>query len=238
MSEWKMRRFWKVAGVRQDAAGFGITLDDKPLRTPAKSALVVPTRALADAIATEWNAQGDHVEPGAMPVTRSANSAIDKVAPQTDAVIAMLAEYGGTDLLSYRADRPQALIDAQARAWDPMLDWAEAEYGARLVTTSGVMPVAQDPDALGKLERPMHGMSPFELAGLHDLIALSGSLVLGLAVVEGGYAPDTIWSKSRVDEEWQAQEWGEDEEAGEMAERKRQDFLFAHTFVGLARSIG
>lgn len=238
MSEWKMRRFWRNVAVSRVGAGFAVALDTRPVRTPGKAPLAVPSRALADAVAAEWAAQGDAVDPATMPVTRAANSAIDKVAPQRDAVARMLAEYGGTDLLCYRADGPQGLVDAQAAGWDPMLDWAERTYGARLRITTGVMPIAQDRDVLERLAEPLFAMSPFELTGVHDLVTLSGSLVLALAVAEGGHDADAIWALSRIDEEWQVREWGRDDEAEAAAAAKRRDFLAAHRFLDLVREPG
>ncbi|WOI56535.1 ATP12 family chaperone protein [Palleronia sp. LCG004] len=231
-----MKRFWASAHAIPTDGGYSVTLDARPMRTPAKASLVVPTMALATAIAEEWDAQGETVDPLSMPVTRTANSAIDKIMPQRDAVEAMLAEYGGTDLLSYRAEHPEALVARQAEHWDPLLDWAASAHGARLSTTAGIMPVAQDPDATSKLAAPMRDMSAFELAGFHDLVALTGSLVLGLAAAEDARPPETIWSLSRLDEDWQAEEWGIDEEAAEAAERRKADFLQAHRFLCLARA--
>ena len=238
MSEWQAKRFWKKADVTADPQGVGIALDGKPLRTPAKAPLIVPSRALAVAIADEWDAQVDKIDPETMPITRAANSAIDKVAPQRRAVVAMLGEYGATDLLCYRADGPQGLVDAQAAAWDPMLDWAGQTFGARLVTTAGVMPIDQDSRALARLAAPLETLSAFELTAMHDLVALSGSLVLGLAAAHGDHDADAVWATSRIDEEWQMQEWGADEEAEATAARKRRDFLAAHRFLTMVRDPG
>ncbi len=238
MSEWTMKRFWKAANVTELDDGASVALDDKPLRTPAKAPLILPTRAMARAVAEEWEAQDENVDPASMPMTRTANSAIDKVVPQRAEIVEMLAEYGRTDLLSYRAEAPDVLVARQDALWDPLLDWASDTYGARLVTTAGVMPVAQDPDAIARLAAPMKAMSPFELASFHDLVALTGSLVLGLAASDGAYAPDAVWALSRLDEEWQAEQWGRDEEADAVAARKHADFRDAHRFLTLSRSTG
>ncbi|SFH16602.1 Chaperone required for the assembly of the F1-ATPase [Palleronia marisminoris] len=234
MSDWAPKRFWKSAQTEPVEGGIRVLLDDKPIRTPAGESLVLPTEALAEAVAAEWDAQAKIVDPGSMPMTRTANSAIDKVAPQKAAVVAALAEYGGTDLLSYRAENPQALVLQQSQMWDPLLDWAEETFGARLVTTQGVMPVAQDAAALDRLVAPMHEMSKFRLAAFHDLVALSGSLVLAHAAAWGARSPVEVWDLSRLDEEWQAEEWGRDEEAEDFAARKRRAFLDAHRFWALA----
>ncbi|WP_375262761.1 ATP12 family chaperone protein [Palleronia sp.] len=234
MSDWAPKRFWKTARTEPTDAGARVLLDDKPVRTPAGAALVLPTEGLAKAVAAEWDAQEKVVDPGTMPMTRTANSAIDKVASQKMAVAAMLAEYGGTDLLSYRAQSPRALAEQQSQLWDPLLDWAEQTFGARLAVTHGVMPVAQDRDALDRLAAPMSQMSPFRLAAFHDLVALSGSLVLAHAAAWGARSPEEIWQLSRLDEEWQAEEWGRDEEAEEVAAIKRRAFLDAHRFWALS----
>ncbi|MFM7334135.1 MAG: ATP12 family chaperone protein, partial [Tabrizicola sp.] len=181
----------------------------------------------------EWQAQEGKVNPETMPFTRTANSAIDKVAPQFDAVAAMLAEYGGSDLLCYRAEAPPDLVARQAEAWDPILVWALERFGADLLVTSGVMHVAQPPESLVGLHRRVAGMSAFQLSAFHDLVALSGSLVLALAVTDRRVTAEQAWSLSRIDEDWQISLWGEDEEAAEIAALKRAAFLQADRFYGL-----
>ncbi|PZX12276.1 chaperone required for assembly of F1-ATPase [Palleronia aestuarii] len=235
MAEWAMKRFWSEASIADAESGFAVRLDGRPVRTPAGAMLAVPTEALALALASEWDAQDGDIDPQTMPFTRMANSAIDKVAPKRPAVIGMLAEYGGTDLLCYRADVPAALVERQNAAWDPLLDWAEATFRVRLAVTSGVMPIAQPEGAVERLALPMEDMTEFELAGFHDLVALSGSLVLALATLERRIDPETAWSLSRLDEEWQADEWGHDEEADENAALKARAFMDAAEFVDLAR---
>ncbi|TNF60181.1 MAG: ATPase [Rhodobacteraceae bacterium] len=230
MSGWVARRFWKEAGVAQDAAGFAVELDGRRVRTPAKAPLILPTRALAQAVADEWDAQDGQVQPATMPFTRTANSAIDKVTPQFAEVAGMLAAYGDSDLLCYRAEAPQDLIVRQATAWDPALDWAAADLGARLSPRQGIVHAAQDPGALRRLSDLVHALTPFQLAAFHDLVALTGSLVLGFAATRGWRDPDDIWAISRLDELWQEELWGRDDEAHEMSEVKRAAFLHAHAF--------
>ncbi|WP_017999587.1 ATP12 family protein [Paracoccus sp. N5] len=217
MSEWKARRFWKTASVRPAGAGWEVVLDDRPLRTPGKKPLVLPTEALARAVAAEWDAQAAVIDPNRMPLSRAANSAIEKVAPQFHDVASMLAEYGGTDLLSYRADAPEELARAQAEGWDPLIDWAATELRAPLRITHGVIPVPQDPAALLKLHAEVAALDAFGLTALHDLVTLPGSLVLGLAVIRGRIDAETAHALSRIDEEFQAQRWGRDEEADAAA---------------------
>jgi chaperone required for assembly of F1-ATPase len=196
----------------------------------------MPTEAMAQAAAEEWRAQVGVVRPETMPITRYANSAIDKVAPQFDAVTRLIAAYGGTDLICYRAELPPALVARQAAAWDVLLDWAADVLGAPLVTTRGVMHVAQPTGSLAVLQARLAAMTPFQVAALHDLVAISGSLILGLAVTEGRLTGAEAWTISRIDEDWQIEEWGEDAEAGVMAQHRREALLAAERFYRLCGS--
>jgi chaperone required for assembly of F1-ATPase len=234
MSGWKAKRFWNAAAVTEAAGGYGVALDGRPVRTPAKAPLAVPTQALAAAIAAEWDAQSGLIDPRTMPMTRSANAAIDKIMPQRAEVAALLADYGGTDLLCYRAATPANLRARQNAAWQPLLDWAETRFGARLVVTEGVQPVPQDPAALARLAAQVVAMDPFDLAALHDLVAITGSLVLGLAVTDAQISADAAWQLSRVDEDWQISQWGADDEATAHAALKRAALLGAESFWHLA----
>lgn len=235
MSEWAAKRFWSEASVTDEGAGHGIALDGRAVRTPAKAPLIVPTRALAQAIADEWMAVDERIDPGVMPMTRSANAAIDKVAPQHDEVADMVAAYGATDLLCYRADSPQELVLRQTEEWDPLLDWAASALGARLRPTVGVMPVAQDAEALQILRARVHAQGDFTLTALHDLVALSGSLIIGMAALENAQDIESLWQTSRLDEVWQAELWGTDAEAEEMAAVKAAAFFDAKEFLCLVR---
>jgi chaperone required for assembly of F1-ATPase len=198
-----------------------------------KALLALPTLALAEAVAAEWQAQGDMVNPATMPFTRTANSAIDTVARQFEVIARMLSDYGGSDLLCYRADGPEELIALQSKGWDPLLDWAATTLDAPLQVTTGVVHVAQPVASLETLHRQVSGLSTFQLAAFHDLVAISGSLILALAVVHGRITVDTAWQLSRIDEDWQISQWGEDEEAAEFAGRKQADFRLAHRFYAL-----
>ncbi len=224
MSEWAPRRVWTRTAAEPVAGGWQVTLDGKPIRTPGKLPLVLPTEALARAIAAEWDAQTDRIDPGAMPLTRAANSAIEKVAPQFAAVADMLAEYGGTDLLSYRADHPEVLATRQAAEWDPLIDWAAVALKAPLRITEGVIPVPQDPAALARLRDRLDRLTPWQLTALHDLVTLPGSLILGLAVLEGRIDAATAHRLARLDEDYQAEQWGRDDEA-EAAAAARLDAM-------------
>lgn len=235
MSGWAAKRFWKEATAVDADGGFSVQLDGRPVKTPAKAALVVPTLPMAQAIAAEWDAQEEKIDPGLMPVTRSANAAIDKVSIQFDEVADMIADYGDSDLLCYRADSPQELAERQQNAWDPMLDWADATLNARLLPRTGVIHAPQDPRAIANLRAAVHGLSAFQLTAFHDLVGLTGSLVLGFAAMRGVESPEAIWEKSRVDERWQVEQWGEDEEATQVEAQKLGEFTHALRFLSLLK---
>ncbi|MEY4696923.1 MAG: hypothetical protein RIT14_1351 [Pseudomonadota bacterium] len=233
MSGWKAKRFWSAAVAEPCDGGFAVRLDGRAVKTPAKTSLVVPTQALAEAIAAEWDAQQGLVKPDTMPCTRAANSALDKVSPQFAEVVGLLAAYGETDLLCYRAEAPQPLVARQTAGWDPVLAWAADALKAPLRVTSGVVPIAQDADVLRRLHDQVAALSPFHLAAFHDLVAISGSLILGFAVIHGRLTAPEAWALSRIDEQWQIDQWGEDEEAAALEARRHADFLQAARFYGL-----
>ena len=235
MSGWTAKRFWKEATAVETDGGFAVRLDGRPVKTPAKAALSVPTLALAQAIAAEWDAQQGVVKPETMPMTRMANSSIDKVAPLRAEVIAELARYGASDLLCYRAAEPPALVERQAAAWDPMVDWAATHLHAPLVLTFGVMPVAQPEASLIRLAGQVARFSDFGLAGLHDLVAISGSLVLALAVADGRLTAENAFGLSRTDNSWQAEQWGVDEDEAANEALRQAAFLDADRFLELCR---
>ena len=236
MSDWAAKRFWADVAVVADAGGFGIRLDGRVVKTPSKAPLVVPTQPVAEAIAQEWRAVDVLIDPRVMPYTRSANAAIDKVSVQFDEVAEMLAAYGGSDLLCYRAHGPDELRARQMDAWDPLLQWADATFGARLACTDGIMPVGQPEAGLSALRAPLFTATPFELTALHDLIALSGSLVLALCVTQRRLNAAEAWTSSRVDETWQAEQWGIDEEAMDAAALKGTAFAHAANLYGLLQN--
>lgn len=238
MSGWKARRFWKSVSVVAEGAGWGVRLDARPVRTPGKTLLIVPTEAMASAIAAEWEAQKGEVRPATMPMTRAANSALDKIAVQFDEVADLIAAYGGSDLLCYRATGPAALVARQQAAWDPLLDWAAQHLGAPLRVTAGVVPVAQPQDSLDRLAALVHGFDPFRLMALHDLVSISGSLVIGLAVAQGRIDVQAGWDASRIDETWQTEQWGRDEEAAAQEALKREALEDAARFLRLCGPSG
>ena len=230
MSEWTPKRFYEDATVEQADGGFTVRLDGRPVKTPGKRLLTMPSQAMAKHVAREWQEQQEQIDPGTMPWTRSVNSALDKVSVQRDEVMAHLIGYAGTDLLCYRADSPAGLFARQAECWNPVLDWAAQRFDVRFKVTSGVMPVAQDDEVIACLRRCMEPMTEFQLTGFHDLVTLSGSYVLALAATEKLQPPEGLWNLSRMDEDWQVEQWGVDEEAAEVAELKRIAFLHAGAF--------
>lgn len=234
MSEWKAKRFWKNAEVVPAEGGYAVELDGRPIRTPAKRPLILPTQAMAEAVAAEWQAQEEEIRPHTMPVTKTANAAIDKVAVQHAEVADLLAAYGDSDMLCYRAESPAALVERESREWDPLLDWAEETLGVRLKTRTGVIHAAQDAGTLKLLSQRVHGLSDFELAAFHDLVSLSGSLVIGFAAAYGAFDADRLWNVSRLDEIWQAEQWGQDDAAEALAESKKAAFVHAVRMFELA----
>lgn len=226
-----MKRFWAKAEATETDQGFAIALDGRPVKTPAKTSLVVPSRALADTIAAEWDAQEEIVNPEAMPFSRLANSAIDKVSLQHGAVAEMVAEYGGSDLLCYRADAPQGLVDRQSEAWDPLLAWIDETHGIALNLQTGVMPTAQPDDSLAKMHVLTAAMPPFTLTAFHELVTLPGSWIIGFAALNNHVSAETLWTAAHIDEIWQAEHWGEDEEALAARVVKRDAFLTALRFA-------
>lgn len=238
MSEWKAKRFWKEAAVVAGEDGFAIELDGRAVKTPAKAALIAPTQAMAAAIAAEWQAQEDMIDPMSMPMTRTANAAIDKVAIQHAEVAEMLAAYGDSDLLCYRAEAPAELVDRQAVAWDPLLDWAADALNARLETRQGIMHKAQDPIALQRLSDQTAALNNYELAAFHDLVSLSGSLIIGFAATRDAWPIETLWDTSRLDEVYQIEQWGRDDEAEATAAIKKESFLHAKRVFDLVQQVG
>lgn len=230
---WKPKRFWQAATAEPVEGGFTVRLDGRPVKTPAKAPLLVPTLAMAQVLAAEWDAQQGELRPETMPASRAANSAIDKVAPQFAEVAEMIAAYGGTDLLCYRAEGPEPLVARQAAGWDPLLEWARQQYGTPLVATAGVIHIAQPPGSLAALSAVVHAQTPFQLAALHDLVAITGSLVLGLAVAAGRLTAQTAFDLSRIDEHWQIEQWGPDEEAQALESARHQALCDAARFYQL-----
>ncbi|WP_296477520.1 ATP12 family chaperone protein [Roseinatronobacter sp.] len=227
MSGWVKKRFWAQAEVCAAEGGFTVTLDGRAVKTPGKAVLVVPTEAVADLIAAEFQAQAEVLDPNAMPITRAANSAIDKVSVARTEVTELITAYGDSDLVCYRADGPEALIAREARAWDPLVEWAAQRYGQRPVIRTGIVHAAQPPALLNSMRADVEALSVFELTAFHDLVSMTGSLIIALAVLGQFALPEDLWIASRVDEEWQAEQWGSDEIADALTAGRKQAFLDA-----------
>ena len=228
-----MKRFYKSAGTQEREDGYEVQLDGLTIRTPLKAALMAPTEALAREIAREWDQQTETVRPEAMPLTRLANTALDRVVPRKDPVIDEIAAFGQSDLLCYRATAPMELVERQAQAWTPLLRWAEDCHGASLHVTEGIMPVDQPADAVTALSAAVAALDPFRLAGLHTLTTITGSLVLGLAVVDGKLAAQEAHVLSVIDETFQAEQWGLDEEAEQRLGNRKTEIRAAGQFLEL-----
>jgi chaperone required for assembly of F1-ATPase len=203
------RRFYRNAHVEESASAIAVRLDGRAVRTPARRLLELPTRALADAVAAEWNAQGELIDPMSMPLTRLANSIIDGVAPAPDAVAEEIARYFAADLIMYRAEGPQELVARQAQAWDPLVDWVRARLAADFVLTQGVKFVAQPAAALAAA-RAVLPPDPWRLGALCVITTLTGSAVIALAVLLGRLSIEDAWAAAHVDEDWNLQLWGRD----------------------------
>lgn len=228
-----MKRFWKSAAAVADGDGFAIRLDGKPVRTPLRNPLAVPSLALAEAIAREWDEVGETIDPRQMPLTGIANAAIDRAAADPAAFAAALAAYGESDLLCYRAESPQALRRRQEDRWDPLLGWARRRFDIDFETTCGIIHVAQADATVARLAHAVEALDSFQLAGLSLLVTAGGSLVTALAIVEHATTAQEAWDSVTIDEQWQAEQWGKDSEAEAALDARRRDFFAAARFLDL-----
>lgn len=228
-----MKRFWKDVTVEWEEGGWSIRLDERPVRTPARAALVVPTQALAEGVADEWRDVSGEIDPRAMPLTGLANAAIDRVAPAREAFAAGLAKYADADLACYRAEGPRALTALQEQEWDKLLGWARRRYDVDFACTSGLLHVAQPAATIERLGHAVATLDPFHLAGLSPLVTIGGSLVAALAVLEKAMRAERAWDAVSVDERWQLEQWGADADAEAALESRRRDFFAAARFLEL-----
>jgi len=224
------RRFYKQVSVTLE---FGIVLDGKQVKTPGKRHLIVPNAELAAAIAEEWEAQAETIKPESMPFTKLANTAIDRVAPERPRIIAEVIEYAGSDLVCYRAENPQALVERQAAHWDPVISWARNELDLSFRSFPGVVHHPQPRDSLKTLERVVAAVDDFALTGFHNIMTLTGSALLALMLTRGRISPDEAWKAAHVDEDFQIERWGEDWEAKERQERRLKEFEACCRFLKL-----
>ncbi|WP_156681416.1 ATP12 family chaperone protein [Sphingomonas profundi] len=233
-----MKRFYTEVTVAGEADGHAIRLDGRAVRTPARAPLALPTAALAEAIAGEWRAQGDVIDPRAMPLTGLANAAIDRVGPARDTFVRDLAGYAETDLLCYRAESPASLVARQAAEWDALLDWARHRYDVTFTIVTGIIHRPQPPATVARLAEAVAARDAFALAGLSPLVTIGGSLVTALALIEGAIAAEAAFATTHLDELWQVEQWGEDALAADARAARERDFLAAARFVALAAEQG
>ena len=232
-----MKRFWKEVSVERAedcrGVGFALKLDGRPVKTPGRTALLLPNERLAEAVAEEWRAVSETIDPRAMPLTGLSNAAIDRIGPAHASFAASLAAYGETDLLYYRADGPAELTARQAAAWDPLLDWARTRYDVHFETATGVMHHPQPPATVARLAEAVAALDAFRLAGLSPVVTIGGSLIAALALIEGHAGRDAIWAAVETDEDWQTEQWGDDEIAIHARETRKGDFDAGARFLSL-----
>lgn len=230
-----MKRVYKEASTHPVEGGFGISLDGKPLRTPAGAPLILPKAALAEAVAEEWRSQGGTVKPHTMPLMRLVSTAIDITTKRRDDVLAEILAYAGTDLLCYRAPHPQELAARQQEVWQPLIDWAMLRFDAPLTVTAGIVPVPQAEATLNAFLAAIGAYDPVMLTALQAATQALGSLVLGLALAEGHIDAETAFAASQLDETFQIEEWGEDEEQAERRAALRADIGATARLIEIAR---
>jgi chaperone required for assembly of F1-ATPase len=228
-----VRRFWRQVGVEREGDGWTIKLDGRAVKTPARAALIAPSRPLAETIANEWRSVEGSIDPRAMPLTGLTNAAIDRVAPARQEFAKGLARYAEADLACYRADGPRELVERQEGRWDKLLGWARRRFDVDFCTTSGLIHVDQPPATVERLSHAVGALDPFRLAGLSPLVTIGGSLVAALAVLEKAITPEEAWDAVSIDERWQLEQWGADAEAEAALENRRRDFFAAARFLEL-----
>ncbi|MCW3472985.1 ATP12 family chaperone protein [Limobrevibacterium gyesilva] len=234
-----MKRFWTQASITPHGPGWQVLLDGKPVRLPGGAPLRLDSPALAQAVAAEWQAagggKGGEMSYADVPLTRLAGTAQERIAPDPEPVVLELARYAESDLLCYRAEQPAALVQRQQAGWQPWLDWAESRFAARLRVTAGVMYVPQDPQALAALAQAVAALDAWALAALGIAVPGTGSLVLGLAMAEGVLDPAAAHALATLDETFQEELWGTDDEARDRRRRIAADLATAGRFLALAR---
>ncbi|WP_024509006.1 ATP12 family protein [Bradyrhizobium sp. ARR65] len=224
------KRFYAKADVIEAENGFAVALDGRPIRTPSGRVVTAPARGIAQAIAAEWEAQQDAIDPLTMPMTRFANSVVEAVVDRVGLVAEDIAKYFNSDLLFYRAGHPEGLVAREAEHWDPVLFWAADELGAHFILAQGIMHVRQ-PEAAVEAARAALPDEPWSIAALHVVTTLTGSALLAIALLHGARDPDQVWAAAHVDEDWNASQWGEDEEAAERRAARLVDFRAAAEII-------
>jgi chaperone required for assembly of F1-ATPase len=229
------KRFYTHVILSSLPIGHAILLDGRPVKTPKKSPFAVPTLSLAEHIAAEWVAQGTHVDPETMPLTRLANTTLDAVIPNLDAVRADIVAYAGTDALCYRAQNPSDLAALQAAAWDPILAWAATELGAHFAVTATILHQAQSDAALTAIATALESYNAWQITALHVITTLTGSAILALAVARAHLTADQAWATAHCDEDWQSARWGSDDEATTRRTYRWGQMQAAATFLATLR---
>jgi chaperone required for assembly of F1-ATPase len=231
------KRFYAKAGVGEAEGSFTVTLDNRPIRTPSGRIITIPSRAIAEAVAAEWEAQQEMINPLTMPMTRFANSVVEAVVDRTTAVTEDIARYFNSDLLFYRAGHPEALVAREAKHWDPVLFWAADELGAHFILAEGVVHVHQ-PDEAVAAARAALPADPWSIAATHVVTTLTGSALLALALARGLLDAEAVWAAAHVDEDWNADQWGTDEEAAERRAARSVDFRAAARILDVTGNRG
>ncbi|KQS80256.1 ATPase [Rhizobium sp. Leaf384] len=231
------KRFYKDVSIGPaEDDSFAILLDGRPVKTPAKQALVVPTRRLAEYLAAEWEAQVENIDPGTMPVTRLVNSALDGVSKDIRGVFDDILTFSGTDMLCYRADQPEGLVARQQAQWDPILRWMAETFGAHFILAEGVMHQSQPQAAISVFARALEAyQTPIALSALHAMTTLTGSAILPLAIAERRLGVDEAWALAHLDEDWQIEHWGTDDEAFQRRELRWRDMQAASAVLDSLR---
>jgi chaperone required for assembly of F1-ATPase len=227
------RRFYKQASATPER---GVALDERPIRTPMRRPLILPSQALAVAVAEEWQAQSEELDPTRMILTKLANTAIDRVRPDRDRILAELVRFADADLVCYRAESPEALRRRQAQAWDTVLAWASRSLDAQFQATEGVVHVPQPAASLAALKVHLLSLDDWTLTVIHNLATLTGSVLIAIMTAAGELDPESAWRAAHVDEDWQIEQWGEDWEAAERRARLKSEFDACVRFLRLARS--
>jgi len=230
------KRFYKNAAVQNADGAFAVTLDDRPIKTPAGNAMNLPSHALADAVAGEWNAQGEEIDPKSMPLMQLCGTAIDRVPGVRDGLIDGILRYTDTDLLCYRAASPADLAARQAEVWQPLLEWAEETYGAHLKSVEGVIPISQDASARDGFAQAMAEMDNWQLTAVAEMVGISGSIVIGFAMFAGHLDADAAFAACQVDEDHQIELWGEDWEATQRRTNVHAELVTAARFLERLRA--
>ncbi|NNF81093.1 MAG: ATPase [Rhizobiales bacterium] len=219
-----VKRFYKSVSLREQPGGVGLVLDERPVKTPLKKTLLMPNRHLGEAVMQEWERQEEHIDPGSMMLTKLCNTALDRVGDDRARIIGEIVDYANADLLCYRAEGPVELVARECTLWDPVLDWASEDLGAQFSTTTGIIHQNQSADCLAAFRRFVEGLNDFAMAGYHNAMTMTGSAVLAAAALRRHLRAEEIWSLAHVDEDWQIEQWGPDEEEAERRSGRRAEF--------------